>query len=223
MFEIWSKNLLAEKNDLNLSFFIVADTIYFHLPSLVGDSRTVFGISCYRQIDADVRFVFQFHSDGLGHSTRHLFFFQKLLKKDSDVTRETVQKSVCVISRLPLYGIIEAKLALITHAYFEEVRAREISLPQLFRRKTSVRPSFLCSSISVKCNSWKTPTTNSTSLSMKNCSWRVKSLSVWALYSTKLDEIFLLPSQNTVKSKVRKLKQRLSRNNGKPHGAECAQ
>ncbi|OWA53266.1 Late secretory pathway protein AVL9-like protein [Hypsibius exemplaris] len=82
-----------------------SDTIYFHLPSLVDDSRTVFGISCYRQIDAD-----------------------KLLKKDSDVTRETVQKSVCVISRLPLYGIIEAKLALITHAYFEELDFSKVQL-----------------------------------------------------------------------------------------------
>ncbi|XP_055351708.1 late secretory pathway protein AVL9 homolog [Paramacrobiotus metropolitanus] len=83
-----------------------SDTVYFHLPSLEDPfNRTVFGVSCYRQIGAD-----------------------KLLRKDSDVTRETVQKCVCVISRLPLYGIIEAKLALITHAYFEE---RDFSKVQL--------------------------------------------------------------------------------------------
>ncbi|GAV06525.1 hypothetical protein RvY_16495 [Ramazzottius varieornatus] len=82
-----------------------SDTVYFHLPSLDDDSKTAFGVSCYRQIDAD-----------------------KLLKKDLEVTRETVQKSVCVVSRLPLYGIIEAKLALITHAYFEE---RDFSQVQL--------------------------------------------------------------------------------------------
>uniref|UniRef100_A0A7N6B6S5 UDENN domain-containing protein n=1 Tax=Anabas testudineus TaxID=64144 RepID=A0A7N6B6S5_ANATE len=39
--------------------------------------------------------------------------------RQADVTRETVQKSVCVLSR-PLYGLLQAKLQLITHAYFEE-------------------------------------------------------------------------------------------------------
>ena len=59
--------------------------------------KTVFGISCYRQIDVD-----------------------KIKNKTDDITRGSVQKSVCVLSRLPLYGQIQVKMCLITQAYFEE-------------------------------------------------------------------------------------------------------
>ena len=73
------------------------DTSYFHLPALHDPRKTVFGISCYRQIDVD-----------------------KVRNKTDDITRGTVQKSVCVLSRLPLYGQIQVKMCLITQAYFEE-------------------------------------------------------------------------------------------------------
>ena len=73
------------------------DTSYFHLPALHDPRKTVFGISCYRQIDVD-----------------------KVKNKTDDITRGTVQKSVCVLSRLPLYGQIQVKMCLITQAYFEE-------------------------------------------------------------------------------------------------------
>ncbi|KAG7252950.1 hypothetical protein CRUP_005428, partial [Coryphaenoides rupestris] len=46
----------------------------------------------------------------------------------ADVTRETVQKSVCVLSRVPLYGLLQAKLQLITHAYFEEKDFSQIDI-----------------------------------------------------------------------------------------------
>ncbi|KAL4001321.1 hypothetical protein ACER0C_006620 [Sarotherodon galilaeus] len=81
------------------------DTVYFHLPPLSGDTKCVYGVSCYRQIEA------------------------KALKvRQADVTRETVQKSVCVLSRVPLYGLLQAKLQLITHAYFEEKDFSQISI-----------------------------------------------------------------------------------------------
>ncbi|XP_003968218.2 late secretory pathway protein AVL9 homolog [Takifugu rubripes] len=81
------------------------DTVYFHLPPLGGDRKCVYGVSCYRQIEA------------------------KALKvRQADVTRETVQKSVCVLSRVPLYGLLQAKLQLITHAYFEEKDFSQISI-----------------------------------------------------------------------------------------------
>ncbi|KAM9308242.1 late secretory pathway protein AVL9 homolog [Gastrophryne carolinensis] len=81
------------------------DTVFFHLPPRNGDRNTVYGVSCYRQIDA------------------------KALKvRQADVTRETVQKSVCVLSQLPLYGLLQAKLHLITHAYFEEKDFSQISI-----------------------------------------------------------------------------------------------
>ncbi|KAM9839287.1 late secretory pathway protein AVL9 homolog isoform 2-T2 [Aulostomus maculatus] len=83
------------------------DTVYFHLPPLSGDLKCVYGVSCYRQIEA------------------------KALKvRQADVTRETVQKSVCVLSRVPLYGLLQAKLQLITHAYFEEKDFSQISILQ---------------------------------------------------------------------------------------------
>lgn len=74
-----------------------ADTAYFHLPALDNPRKTVFGISCYRQIDAE-----------------------KVVNKTADITRGSVQKSVCVLSRLPLYGQIQVKMSLITEAYFQE-------------------------------------------------------------------------------------------------------
>lgn len=83
------------------------DTVYFHLPPLTGDMKCVYGVSCYRQIET------------------------KALKvRQADVTRETVQKSVCVLSRVPLYGLLQAKLQLITHAYFEEKDFSQISILQ---------------------------------------------------------------------------------------------
>lgn len=73
------------------------DTIYFHLPSREGDFGTVYGVSCYQQMDS-----------------------KDLLSRSEEITRNTVQKSVCVLSRLPHYGLIQTKLELITHAYFDE-------------------------------------------------------------------------------------------------------
>ncbi|XP_028904678.1 late secretory pathway protein AVL9 homolog [Ornithorhynchus anatinus] len=81
------------------------DTVFFHLPPRNGSRTTIYGVSCYRQIEA------------------------KILKvRQADVTRETVQKSVCVLSQLPLYGLLQAKLQLITHAYFEEKDFSQISI-----------------------------------------------------------------------------------------------
>ncbi|XP_076160728.1 late secretory pathway protein AVL9 homolog isoform X3 [Ptiloglossa arizonensis] len=53
---------------------------------------------------------------------------QKLKNRTSDITRGTVQKSVCVLSTLPLYGHIQVKMALITHAYFDEGDFSKVSL-----------------------------------------------------------------------------------------------
>lgn len=56
--------------------------------------------------------------------------FQKLKNQTADVTRNTVQKSVCVLSTVPLYGHVQVKMALITHAYFEEGDFSKVSLLQ---------------------------------------------------------------------------------------------
>ncbi|XGW15638.1 hypothetical protein V3C99_001243 [Haemonchus contortus] len=81
------------------------DVIFFVLPSRDNPQEAVFGISCYRQIPA---------SD--------------LVAKSDDVTRSTVQKSVCVLSRAPLFGALKAKLELITRAYFEERDFRKVEV-----------------------------------------------------------------------------------------------
>lgn len=73
------------------------DTVFFHLPGLNHPNETVFGISCFRQIPVE-----------------------KLKNRTSDITRGTVQKAVCVLSSVPLYGHIQVKMELITHAYFDE-------------------------------------------------------------------------------------------------------
>uniref|UniRef100_A0A914DUV4 UDENN domain-containing protein n=1 Tax=Acrobeloides nanus TaxID=290746 RepID=A0A914DUV4_9BILA len=81
----------------DLAHTVLEDVIYFLLPSRESPNRSVFGISCYRQINAN-----------------------DLISKDDQVTRSHVQKSVCVVMRIPLYGFLKAKLELITHAYFNE-------------------------------------------------------------------------------------------------------
>ena len=82
-----------------------SDTSFFHLPALDDPRKTVFGISCFRQIEAD-----------------------KILNKDASITRTTVQKAVCVLSRLPLYGHIEVKMSLITEAFFREADFTRLEL-----------------------------------------------------------------------------------------------
>ncbi|KAJ9588725.1 hypothetical protein L9F63_017983, partial [Diploptera punctata] len=72
------------------------DLSYFQ-PTLSDPKNTIYGISCFRQIPVE-----------------------KLKNRTADITRGTVQKSVCVLSTLPLYGHIQVKMALITHAYFDE-------------------------------------------------------------------------------------------------------
>ena len=91
------------------------DTIFFHLPD-PSDGSTVYGVSCYRQIDAD-----------------------KLKARTSDVTRGSVQKSVVVLSRYPLYGLIAAKCEMITHAYFGELDFSKVEcLRELYDNLNSV-------------------------------------------------------------------------------------
>ncbi|CAI4047483.1 hypothetical protein SUVZ_12G1670 [Saccharomyces uvarum] len=61
----------------------------------INDTTTLFAISCSRQIKSD-----------------------KLLFKDKDVTRSTVQKAIVVISRQPIFGQIKDKLSIVTNAFF---------------------------------------------------------------------------------------------------------
>ncbi|KAJ1355043.1 hypothetical protein KIN20_012165 [Parelaphostrongylus tenuis] len=87
------------------------DVIFFILPSNDRKGESVFGISCYRQIPSE-----------------------ELLSKGDDITRSTVQKSVCVLSRIPLYGALRTKLQVITRAYFAERDFTKVEvLSQMYR------------------------------------------------------------------------------------------
>lgn len=70
--------------------------------------KTIFGTACYRQIQAD-----------------------KLLNRTDDMTRVAVQKSVCILSTKPLFGLIRSKLEMITHAYFEELDFSKVGILRL--------------------------------------------------------------------------------------------
>lgn len=58
------------------------DSVYFNLPSLTIPNKSVYGISCYRQIAVE----------------------NLKVRPGPDVTRSTVQKSVCILASQPIYG-----------------------------------------------------------------------------------------------------------------------
>ncbi|KAL0280455.1 UNVERIFIED_CONTAM: hypothetical protein PYX00_001736 [Menopon gallinae] len=81
------------------------DAVYFHLPSLNGGDNTIFGVSCFQQIP-----------------------IEKVKKRTTDMTRGTVQKAVCILSTLPLFGYIQIKMELVTAAFFDEGDFSNVSL-----------------------------------------------------------------------------------------------
>ncbi len=83
------------------------ESVFFTLPDLHYPGKTVFGVACCRQIGAN-----------------------ELPKVDDEITRSTIQKSICVLCRYPVFGFIEAKLSLVTHAFFN---AKDFSNVQILR------------------------------------------------------------------------------------------
>ncbi|CAH2086363.1 unnamed protein product [Euphydryas editha] len=73
----------------------LSDTIFFSLPGLTQPAHTVYGISCFRQIPVE-----------------------QVAQKTEDMTRSSVQKSVCVICRVPLFGRLAVKIELVVRAWF---------------------------------------------------------------------------------------------------------
>ncbi|CAH2251059.1 late secretory pathway protein AVL9 homolog [Pararge aegeria] len=73
----------------------LSDTIFFSLPGLTEPAHTVYGISCFRQIPVE-----------------------QVAQKTEDMTRSSVQKSVCVICRAPLFGRLAIKMELVVRAWF---------------------------------------------------------------------------------------------------------
>ncbi|GBP85348.1 Late secretory pathway protein AVL9 homolog [Eumeta japonica] len=73
----------------------LSDTIFFHLPGLTEPAHTVYAISCFRQIP-----------------------IEQVVQKTSDMTRSSVQKSVCVVCRAPLFGRLAIKMELVVRAWF---------------------------------------------------------------------------------------------------------
>lgn len=45
-----------DDDDAGVFVAFFADTVFFHLPPLSEDMKCVYGVSCYRQIEAKVRY-----------------------------------------------------------------------------------------------------------------------------------------------------------------------
>ena len=81
------------------------DSVYFILPLPSDPAGCVYGVACCRQVPA-----------------------RSLQQVDEEVTRSTVQKSVCVLCRFPTFRFIESKLELVTHAYFNTKDFSDVSI-----------------------------------------------------------------------------------------------
>lgn len=81
------------------------DSVYFTLPMPSDATLCVYGVACCRQIATS-----------------------NLHQIDKDVTRSTVQKSVCVLCRFPAFKFIQSKLELVTHAYFNVKDFSDVSI-----------------------------------------------------------------------------------------------
>ncbi len=66
-------------------------------------------MSCYKQINAN-----------------------ELDNADSEITRTTVQKSVCLLSKIPAYGLLRIKLELITCAFFDQKNFKDTDILKNF-------------------------------------------------------------------------------------------
>lgn len=99
------------------------DASFFVLPKHEGiaSPQAVYGVACCRQIDS------------------------KEVEPSTDITRSTVQKSVCVLSKYPFFGSIEAKLNQVTQAYFEVKDFSDVSI--LHDALASLKSSFQYSKI----------------------------------------------------------------------------
>ncbi|KAH3683225.1 hypothetical protein WICPIJ_005801 [Wickerhamomyces pijperi] len=86
----------------SFSVFTLDDTRSLGTDENLG---TVFAISCTRQIKS---------SD--------------LIEKEDDVTRSSVQKSIVVLLKEPIYGVIHDKLSIVTKSYFEQRSFKDKSI-----------------------------------------------------------------------------------------------
>ena len=100
------------------------DASFFVLPpceDMEPSTPAVYGIACCRQIDS------------------------RDVLPSPDVTRSTIQKSVCVLCKYPFYGSIEAKLNQVTQEYFKVKDFSEVSIlhSALASLKITLHPSRL--------------------------------------------------------------------------------
>nr|CAH8826040.1 unnamed protein product [Trichobilharzia regenti] len=87
----------------------VRDCTYFTLPSTEKKDDTVFGVACYRQADS-----------------------ASYVQPNPEITRNTVQKSLVVLSRFPLFGFIAHHLTKITDSLFTKKGFTQESLRNSF-------------------------------------------------------------------------------------------
>ncbi|KAL7045798.1 hypothetical protein ACKWTF_002338 [Chironomus riparius] len=77
-----------------------SDSVYFVIPNS-NEEKRIFGVSCFRQIKTD-KLINRKENDG------------------TEFSRSSVQKSVCCLTSIPLFGYIEVKLNLYVDKIFEQ-------------------------------------------------------------------------------------------------------
>ena len=105
------------------------DVVFFHLPSVDEPKRTIFAVSCLQQVESS-----------------------QYKGKDESVTRSSVLKSICVLSAVPLFGLISSKVALTTQVWFGQKDFGDVDLlKDLYKSLSAAITSPICPDISVLC------------------------------------------------------------------------
>jgi len=95
----------AHQSEEDFTFFILPPTEDPEIPV----HTTVFGVASYRQVDV-----------------------QKLSNRSSDMTRNTVQKAIVVLSTQPMFGHLRAPISFVNKLFFDQLDFTKLEIVQSF-------------------------------------------------------------------------------------------
>ena len=84
-------------------------------------SGLLYGVSCFKQIAVT----------------------EEMRKKNPELSRSHIQKAVCILSRVPLFGSLQAKLSATAKAYFEQTEFGSTNVMILLIRSLKKKLLFL--------------------------------------------------------------------------------
>ncbi|CAE8620839.1 unnamed protein product [Polarella glacialis] len=90
-------------------------SVFFVVPC--GNGQILYGVSCHRRVGV-----------------------ADLLHRDASVSRSSVQKAVCVLSRCPFFGLIQQRLSPVTQVFFEQRDFRCTALLSDFQAQLDAVP-----------------------------------------------------------------------------------